>query len=70
MKTESSALKEQSGGYPMLVRVPSKAEAGWFDGLLDARHYLRGGSPVDDYLRRVVEMDGKPAALLVWGPAC
>jgi len=54
----------------MLVRVPSKEEVGWFDGLLDARHYLGAGSPVGDYLRQVVEMDGKPAALLVWGPAC
>jgi len=25
---------------------------------------------VGDYLRQIVEMDGKPAALLVWGPAC
>ena len=28
------------------------------------------GQPVGDYLRQVVERDGKPVALLVWGPAC
>jgi len=26
--------------------------------------------PVGDYLRQVVELEGEPVALLVWGPAC
>ena len=52
------------------VRVASDAELTWFDGLLADRHYLGAGRPVGDYLRQVVEVDGKAAALLVWGPAC
>lgn len=34
------------------------------------RHYLGAGRPVGDYLRQIVELHGRPAALLVWGPAC
>jgi hypothetical protein len=47
-----------------------EAEFTWFDGLLADQHYLGAGRPVGDYLRQVVEVDGKAAALLVWGPAC
>jgi len=42
----------------------------WFDGLLAEKHYLGAGQSVGDYLRQVVDVDGKPVALLVWGPAC
>jgi len=52
------------------VRVASDAELVWFDGLLADKHYLGAGRPVGDYLRQVVEVDGKAVALLVWGPAC
>lgn len=54
----------------MTVRVPSDAELEWFDGLLAEKHYLGAGRPVGDYLRQVVEQQGKAVALLVWGPAC
>ena len=52
------------------VRVPDEGELGWFDQLLAQKHYLGAGRPVGDYLRQVVERDGQPVALLVWGPAC
>jgi len=52
------------------VRVPAEGEHGWFDQLLADKHYLGAGRPVGDYLRQVVERDGQPIALLVWGPAC
>jgi len=52
------------------VRVALDTEAGWFDGLLANKHYLGAGQPVGDYLRQVVEVDGKAVGLLVWGPAC
>lgn len=53
-----------------MVRVPTNDEVKWFDEQLAARHYLGTGRPVGDYLRQVVERDGQPVALLVWGPAC
>ena len=54
----------------MVIRVPSADELAWFDGLLADHHYLGAGRPVGDYLRQVVDLDGKAVALLVWGPAC
>jgi hypothetical protein len=52
------------------VRAVTPAEVAWFDQQLADRHYLGAGQPVGDYLRQVVEVRGRPAALLVWGPAC
>jgi hypothetical protein len=54
----------------MVVRLPREDEIQWFDRLLAGHHYLGAGRRVGDYLRQVVEMDAKPVALLVWGPAC
>jgi hypothetical protein len=54
----------------IVVRVSAPEESEWFDGLLAAHHYRGAGCPVGDYLRQVVERDGQPVALLVWGPAC
>jgi hypothetical protein len=51
------------------VRVPAEDQWPWFDGLLGQHHYLGAGRPVGDYLRQLVERDGQPVALLVWGPA-
>jgi hypothetical protein len=45
-------------------------EKQWFDDQLGQHHYLGAGRPVGDYLRQVVELEGEPVALLVWGPAC
>jgi len=52
------------------VRVPSPEQFAAFDQQLAAQHYLGAGRPVGDYLRQIVERDGQPVALLVWGPAC
>jgi len=70
MKTQSDLVPSEITGGGMTVRVPSTREFSWFDGLLADHHYLGAGRPVGDYLRHVVEQDGKAVALLVWGPAC
>jgi len=70
MKTQSCSVRTETPGLAMVVRVPADDQIQWFDGLLRDHHYLGAGRSVGDYLRQVVEIDGKPAALLVWGPAC
>ena len=67
--TISSSASEYAG-RSIVVGVPSREEVQWFDGLLADHHYLGAGRSVGDYLRQVVELDGKAVALLVWGPAC
>jgi hypothetical protein len=62
------ASQEQSGS--VRARVAAESELAWFDGLLADKHYLGAGRAVGDYLRQVIELHGRPAALLVWGPAC
>jgi hypothetical protein len=52
------------------VRVVTAPEHGWVDQQMAEHHYLGAGRPVGDYLRQVVEVHGRVAALLVWGPAC
>src|SRR6266496_4219232 len=52
------------------ARVPPTHEVKAFDAQLAAHHYLGAGRPVGHYLRQVIELDGRPAALLVWGPSC
>ncbi len=52
------------------VRLASPAETAAFDAQLAAHHYLGAGRPVGDYLRQLVERNGVPVALLVWGPSC
>ena len=54
----------------LVVRMAEGDEVEWFDGQLRDHHYLGAGRPVGDYLRQIVEVRGRPAALLVWGPAC
>jgi hypothetical protein len=70
MKTQSGPMPSERSGSSMIVRVPSADEVSWFDGLLKDHHYLGAGRPVGDYLRQVVDWDGRAVALLVWGPAC
>src|SRR5580765_7268899 len=70
MKTQSGSVLGESTGFPIAVRVPAQDQVQWFDGVLSAHHYLGAGRAVGDYLRQVVEIDGKAVALLVWGPAC
>lgn len=52
------------------VRLASEEQKQWFDERLGQHHYLGAGQPVGDYLRQIVEQNGQPVALLVWGPAC
>jgi len=70
MKAQSLAVRSQDTGSSVIARVPSDEEVQWFDRLLADNHYLGAGRPVGDYLRQVIELNGKPVALLVWGPAC
>ena len=52
------------------VQIVAADDSAWFDQQLADRHYLGAGQPVGDYLRQLVFVRGRPAALLVWGPAC
>src|SRR3990172_8140645 len=52
------------------VEAVSGADTEWFAQQLADRHYLGAGRAVGDYLRQVVKVRGRVAALLVWGPAC
>lgn len=70
MKTHSDLAPSELTGGGLAVRVPAAQEISWFDGLLADHHYLGAGRPVGDYLRQVVQRDGKAVALLVWGPSC
>ena len=52
------------------VQIVAEGDVSWFDQQLADHHYLGAGRPVGDYLRQVVRVRGRVAALLVWGPAC
>ncbi len=70
MKRDAHSASVEPAHPSVIVRVPAGEEVRWFDGLLSDHHYLGAGRSVGDYLRQVVEVAGKPAALLVWGPGC
>ncbi len=70
MKAQNDLVIVENKRDSVGVRIARDAEVAWFDGLLADKHYLGAGRPVGDYLRQVVEVDGKAVALLVWGPAC
>lgn len=70
MKTQARLMRSEGAPSLITVRVPGDDELQWFDGCLADHHYLGAGRSVGDYLRQVVELNGKPVALLVWGPAC
>jgi len=54
----------------LTVRVISKArEVQAFDRRLAGKHYLGATPPVGDFLRQVVEREGKVVGQLVWGAA-
>ena len=60
-----------AGGRPEIdVQVVAAPDVAWFDQQLADHHYLGAGRRVGDYLRQVVRVRGRVAALLVWGPAC
>jgi Domain of unknown function (DUF4338)/DDE_Tnp_1-associated len=66
---ENSAQTKIDSSEPE-VRLATAQEIPWFDQQLGEHHYLGTGRPVGDHLRQVVTWQGKPVALLVWGPAC
>jgi hypothetical protein len=70
MKAQTKPVVTTTHSGPMGVRVIEPSQREWFDGLLADKHYLGAGRAVGDYLRQVVEVDGRAVALLVWGPAC
>lgn len=71
MKLSSAAASAPTATAALRVRVVTQTEdLAWFDAQLAAQHYLGAGRAIGDYLRQVVEVDGRAAALLVWGPAC
>src|SRR3974390_211495 len=70
MKSQNDLMMRENKRGSVNVRIAADAEWAWFDGLLADKHYLGAGRAVGDYLRQVVEVDGKAVALLVWGPAC
>lgn len=69
-ESESSVLTAASDCTELDVQIVSATDSAWFDQQLADQHYLGAGQPVGDYLRQVVRVRGRPAALLVWGPAC
>jgi predicted transposase YbfD/YdcC len=64
------AATEAAPDTAIIVRLAQPEEHVWFDQQMADHHYLGAGRPVGDYLRQIVEVRGRPAALLVWGPAC
>ena len=70
MKEKSTKETAEGAGSSVKVRVALKQEEADFDAQLAAHHYLGAGRPVGDYLRQIVEVEGRSAALLVWGPSC
>ena len=69
MKQPSSEVRGKSRGGSFVARVAREDEAEWFDTEMGQRHYLGAGRPVGDYLRQIVEVEGRRVGLLVWGPA-
>lgn len=60
-----------SAASALTVRVVSTPEErAWFDAQLEESHDLGSTPPIGDFLRQVVEINSRPVALLVWGPAC
>lgn len=70
MKAQTEPVVSATHSGPVETRVIKESELEWFDGLLADKHYLGTGRAVGDYLRQVIEVDGRAVALLVWGPAC
>lgn len=69
-ESETRVLTAASNCAELDVQVVAADDIVWFDQQLAGQHYLGAGQPVGDYLRQVVLVRGRPAALLVWGPAC
>ena len=70
MKDKLNAVLPKVVRSAVRVRVATEQEIEWFNAQLAEHHYLGAGRPVGDYLRQVVQVEGRVVALLVWGPAC
>ena len=70
MKHSVDFESASSSAGKLEVWVATSKDLQWFDQQLGEHHYLGAGRAVGDYLRQVVALNGKPVALLVWGPAC
>src|SRR5260370_26918469 len=70
MKDSFSSERTKVSRSLLEVWIATAQQTEWFDQQLGEHHYLGAGRPVGDYLRQIVALDGKPVALLVWGPAC
>jgi hypothetical protein len=74
MNSSSVALSPPpacAGGRPEIdVEMVAPGDFAWFDQQMADQHYLDAGRSVGDYLRQIVRVRGRPAALLVWGPSC
>jgi hypothetical protein len=70
MKEQTKAVQAGSEEGVLTVRVPTEDQWKWFDAQLEQHHSLKAARTVGDHLRQIVEMEGRPIALLVWGPAC
>src|SRR5262245_43006548 len=70
MKHFQDSALDGRGGSSLNVRIVHPEDKEWFDARLEQHHYLGAGRAVGDYLRQVVEQEGKPVGLLAWGPAC
>lgn len=69
-ESDLGAVAETAGRGELDVQVVTAGDCAWFDELLAGQHYLGAGRAIGDYLRQVVRVQGRPMALLVWGPAC
>ena len=68
MKAQIIAVPSAKIGSPSVhVRVPDDRELDSFDQLLADKYYSGAGRSVGDCLRQVVDRDGEPVAILVWG---
>lgn len=64
---QSASTLLTTAGAECDVQIVTAAEVAWFDQQLADQRYLGAGQPVGDYLRQVVCMRGRLAALLAWG---
>jgi hypothetical protein len=68
VSTVNAGSPESSSRSALVVRVVTQAaEVKVFDERLASQHPLGSTRPVGDFLRQVVERDGKPVAQLAWG---
>ena len=70
MKEQTKAVQTGVREGIVTVRVATEDQKQWFDTQLERHHPLKAGRAVGEHLRQIVEMEGQPIALLVWGPAC